>query len=308
MSTAVNTRLAPVAIGGVGGSGTRLIATILRHLDYYLGDDLNLAGDNLWFTLLFKRSELWESGASAHDFACSVRVFCRAMVGGEALTEEEEVWVRSFAQKDRPQYTTAWLRARGESLAQAARGASRSGPWGWKEPNTHIFLDRLATALPGLRYIHVMRNGLDMAYSANQSQLRLWGRYFLGTDRYEESPRWSLKYWCCVHRRIGELVKEMPGRFLLLNYDHFCAFPDRGLRELLRFLGVTAIRSAESALLPLVSPPDSIGRFRRLGLEPFDPEDVAYARSLGFDTETPVCDRQRMNLGSTSGLSIESRS
>ena len=32
---------APVAIGGVGGSGTRLIAAILRRLDYYMGDDLN---------------------------------------------------------------------------------------------------------------------------------------------------------------------------------------------------------------------------------------------------------------------------
>ena len=38
-----------VAIGGVGGSGTRLIARMLGQLGWYLGDDLNESVDNLWF-------------------------------------------------------------------------------------------------------------------------------------------------------------------------------------------------------------------------------------------------------------------
>ena len=48
----------PVAVGGVGGSGTRLIAQVLLELGYYLGGDLNESLDNLWFTLLFKRREV----------------------------------------------------------------------------------------------------------------------------------------------------------------------------------------------------------------------------------------------------------
>jgi hypothetical protein len=48
----------PVIIGGVGGSGTRLIAQMLKELGFYLGSDLNSANDNLWFTLLFKRIEI----------------------------------------------------------------------------------------------------------------------------------------------------------------------------------------------------------------------------------------------------------
>jgi hypothetical protein len=78
-----------------------------------------------------------------------------------------------------------------------------------------------------------MRNGLGMAYSANRNQLRLWDRYFFGTDKYEVNPRWSLKYWCLVHRRITELGVQLPGRFLLLNYDTFCVTPCQGLRALL---------------------------------------------------------------------------
>ena len=45
----------PVVIGGVGGSGTRVLAEILSLFGFYLGNDLNGAKDNLVYTLLFKR-------------------------------------------------------------------------------------------------------------------------------------------------------------------------------------------------------------------------------------------------------------
>ena len=45
--------IGPVAIGGVGGSGTRVIAEILIQLGFYIGSDLNSANDNLWFMLTY---------------------------------------------------------------------------------------------------------------------------------------------------------------------------------------------------------------------------------------------------------------
>ncbi len=41
----------------------------------------------------------------------------------------------------------------------------------WKEPNTLFFLPTLFAEIAGLRYIHVVRNGLAMATSANDYQL-----------------------------------------------------------------------------------------------------------------------------------------
>ncbi|MDQ3797348.1 MAG: hypothetical protein M3294_07265, partial [Pseudomonadota bacterium] len=131
----------PVAVGGIGGSGTRLIAEILRRLDYYMGEDLNRAGDNLWFTLLFKRTELLTAGSRQDDFEQAVCIFRAVMSGGAALTPDQEAFVRSLAIMDRPQHTAAWLRRRVESLLDAAQGPARH-PWGWKAPNTHILLDR----------------------------------------------------------------------------------------------------------------------------------------------------------------------
>lgn len=44
-----------VVIGGVGGSGRRVGADLLRLLGYYIGDDPNEPPDNIWFTPLSKR-------------------------------------------------------------------------------------------------------------------------------------------------------------------------------------------------------------------------------------------------------------
>jgi hypothetical protein len=47
----------PVAVGGVGGSGTRVIASLVSSLGYQIGNNLNRAQDDLTFTVLFKRPE-----------------------------------------------------------------------------------------------------------------------------------------------------------------------------------------------------------------------------------------------------------
>ncbi len=60
----------PVVIGGVGGSGTRLIAQILKDLGYFMGNDLNEANDNLLFPLLFKRIEILSS--SEEEFLITI--------------------------------------------------------------------------------------------------------------------------------------------------------------------------------------------------------------------------------------------
>lgn len=46
------------AIGGVGGSGTRAAAMLVRNCGAWIGDDLNLAFDNLAFTLMFTRASV----------------------------------------------------------------------------------------------------------------------------------------------------------------------------------------------------------------------------------------------------------
>lgn len=282
-TSSTRSTLPVVAIGGVGGSGTRLVAQIVSRLGWDLGGELNEASDNLWFTLLFKRTELWPSTGSDREFARAARTF-RAAMTGQSLEPGTGAWLRTLT-ADRPQHDRLWLSQRVESLeAATVSHLPPARPWAWKEPNTHVFIDRLAVAYPDLKYIHVVRNGLDMAYSANQNQLRLWGPLLLGAPT-EPGPRASLRYWCAVQQRIERVGREMPGRLMMLNFDALCLAPERHLATLGDFLGLPAGDAAEPSLRSLVRAPSSIGRFKPHGIGTFDAADIAFVKSRGFDVD-----------------------
>jgi hypothetical protein len=271
----------PIAVGGVGGSGSRLVAQILMGLGFHMGDDLNDANDNLWFTLLFKRIEILS--AADDEFENLMEIFINGMTGSRDFTESQTDLINALASMDRSQHPAAWLKVRARSLLSAKNRLSPMDLWGWKEPNTHIVIDRLIKALPGLKYVHVVRNGLDMAYSENQNQLKLWGKSFLGKE-YPVSPYYSLRYWRIVHERVLTLGATMGQRFLFLNFDQLCQDPNRGVKEILEFLSMDVSNTQFKNLTYLVKPPASIGRFKQYGINMFDSDDVSFLKQLGFDT------------------------
>ncbi len=99
-----------------------------------------------------------------------------------------------------------------DSLLAPQKACLEACLWGRKEPNTHVVIDRLMRLMPKMKYLHVARNGLDMAYSANQNQLKFWGGHFIGPE-CEMSPYYSLKYWRLIHRRVLDLCIPMGKRF-----------------------------------------------------------------------------------------------
>lgn len=270
----------PVAIGGIGGSGTRVVARILMECGFYMGGDLNAANDNLWFSLLFRRREILSE--SPEQLASLSSVFFKAM-RSDPLSSAEVMLVHRLASTPRPELPIPWLRQRADSLQASARKLPNEGPWGWKEPNTHIVIDQLLRTIPGLRYIHVIRNGLDMAYSANQNQLQLWGRHLLG-EECPTGPRCALRFWHRANRRVIELLAESPDRFLLLDFDRLCLEPADEIGRLIAFLNVRNHTADVQHLTSLLRVPSSIGRFKAHSAADFSDEDIRYVRALGFDT------------------------
>lgn len=279
----------PVGIGGVGGSGTRLIAAILRASGFEIGRDLNESHDNLIFTLLFKWrgvmdldtasfSDLWRvfEDAMTHSFGAQ-----RLMTAGDWRT-----LVAPLADADRPQHSRGWLRTRVNALADLLETDPPESPvvWGWKEPNSHVVIDRLLRLRTDLRYVHVMRNGLDMAFSGNQNQLQLWGPRFLGRC-VDLTPADSLAYWVAVHRRVERIAANNPGRVLMLNYDALCRDPEAHLPKLLNFVGCPSDQMTRARLRSLITPPTTIGRHRTQDFSGMSRDDIAYVRRLGFDAD-----------------------
>lgn len=268
----------PVAVGGVGGSGTRLVASILREAGMWLGPDLNESMDNLWFTLLFCRADAlaWPE----REVAARWRIFERAM-RGRASGWCGRRRLQRIVEAGLPEYPVAWARERGLRLMHPPR--PEGGCWGWKEPNTHMLLPRLLKCAPELRYVHVMRHGVDMAFSDNQNQPRRWGEALPGAAG-PPGPRRALRFWCVAHRRLAAVARTMRGRFLAVHYEALCERPETEIARLLEFAGLPA--DAAGSLERLVKRPAGPPRRERMDAGMLDPADVAYANAI-CDPEAP---------------------
>jgi len=231
----------PVAIGGVGGSGTRVVAEALIRLGVPLGSNLNKSSDNLDFTRCFRRQD----------------------------------WFMNFPNEK--ELLAAWdsFIDQGIEYENGALTTSRSTAaprWGWKEPNTHIFLPFLFKNIPDFKYIHVLRSGLDMAFSENQNQPKNWGKFILNTLCNDQiTPTYSLSYWIAANTRALKFQHEMKENFLLINYDELCKNPKKELEKLLLFVN----RSGNlDELASFINPPKTIGRYLNEDLSIFSVEQL----------------------------------
>lgn len=267
----------PIAIGGVGGSGTRVIADLFMELGYHLGLDINHSLDNLWFTLLFKyREALYLNDL---EFFRCYEIFRNAMLSVEGGSIDSELRQKLLSSERDDQHNESWLIKRLASISSI--DTITASKWGWKEPNTHIFIDRIFSIDKSINYIHVMRNGLDMAYSQNQNQLRLWGSTILG-EAYENSPRGSLRFWCQVHKRIQKTNSLMGQKFLLINFDELCKFPHEELQKILNHFKIRTPNYLLEKLTKRIKQPASIGRHRLNTINDFDKDDIEFVEYMGF--------------------------
>jgi len=280
--TPFSTFVPPVAIGGLGGSGTRLVATLLSEIHFDLGCDLNRAHDNLFFTFLFKRPELFNRPLL---LARSLSVFV-AVMNARRLSLPDQEWVAELAGRSCAEFDLAWGRLRCREIMEAGRQLQHNGGyWGWKEPNTHLHLPFLLQAMPRMKYIHVIRNGLDMAFSSNQLQLGLWGQLLLQNSRCRITPENALRFWCVAHRRIQMIKQHAPERVMLLNYDELCTSPASGVHKIERFLGLQLSRVTRQNMISSIRVPDTAGRYRAHNLKTFCPQDIEFVVSLGFHVD-----------------------
>lgn len=290
--------LGPVAIGGVGGSGTRLIAEILIQLGFYVGKDLNSANDNLWFTLLFKRPDWFlqsSRGNESHIFE-NLSIFEKAMTANLKPDYKELKHIIRAASK---------IMFKGHDYSGAGRGlwpikramtllrskdldTSRYLGWGWKEPNTHIYIEYLSRHFSNLKYIHLIRHGIDMAYSSNYAQLYNWGTMF-GINIHNTSiplPKLSLNYWNNANKRTITLGQQLLNkRFMLINFDRLCINPKEEIELLVSFLGIDAQRVDINTLAKLPKQPESTGRYKKYDLSIFSKDEIDAVKEMGFDVD-----------------------
>ena len=282
---------APVVVGGVGGSGTRVIAQLLQSLDFDMGSDLNESLDDLSFTTLFKRPSLWplQDHISQLNEALDVYLASKGhkstswtsqahqnarVAGLLKSTRKKNEWIETGDLTDREQFLTT---------------ASQPKPlWGWKEPNAHIPLPFLVTALPNMKYIHVTRHGLDMAYSSNQTQLKVWGEKLLRRSVEPESPDDSFAYWCAAHERLLQLCELTDQQILILPFEGLFTDADSTISKLCNFLGLPNMRVTARETLSALDAPQTMGRYLELQQLNVSEANSRLLHRLGYDIESPT--------------------
>ncbi|MDG1066381.1 MAG: sulfotransferase [Luminiphilus sp.] len=287
---------APVVVGGVGGSGTRVIAQLLQSLDFDMGSDLNESLDDLGFTALFKRPSLWplpdhisqlnealevyltSRGHKSPSWISQAHQNARVAELLESIRQNNE-WLETGSLSDREQFLAAFRQP--------------TPLWGWKEPNAHILLPFLMAALPNMKYIHVTRHGLDMAHSSNQTQMKIWGPHLLGRAVDIDSSTDSLAFWCNSHRRLLELRKQFFNRVLVLPFESLFSKVDSTLTQLCKFLeSPETFHSATIAAADLRQP-QSLGRYRHHPPISLSSDDREILRHLNYTIEGYDCEQHR---------------
>jgi len=286
----------PVIIGGVGGSGTRVVAEIISHLGFYIGDDLNPAKDNLWFLLLFKRPRWFRR--ARHDknkIFTGLSLLSKAMLHQNGPEWPElrfliravlEISIFGHNYKGDGRGFWPFLRAWNMLVKQPKMTLNQS-QWGWKEPNSHIYLEYLAAYFSNIKYIHTIRHGLDMAFSENQQQLYNWGP-ILGLElpkSRSDKPAASLKYWIKSNRRVVEIGEKLGAqKFLVVNFDRLCLSPRSEIQKIVSFLNIEPGAENLATLCCIPQRPKSLGRYRTHNISQFDPADLNELNDLGFST------------------------
>ena len=289
----------PVVIGGVGGSGTRVVAEIIAQLGYYIGSDLNPAKDNQWFMLLFKRPKWYQKARRDKDKIFEgMQILTNAMVLRKAPNLSEFIFIlRAVIEmaltghnyKRDGRGTWPFVRAWNMLVANKQMESHHIG-WGWKEPNSHIYLDLMAEYFEGFKYIHIIRHGLDMAFSKNQQQLYNWGPLFgveLPRTKSDEA-RASLSYWIKANQRVFQIGKTLGHqKFLVVSFEKMCALPKAEIKQILSFLNISPNAEVLENVWAIPKKPESIGRYERHNLNQFDAADLEGLKRFGYSIESP---------------------
>jgi hypothetical protein len=252
----------PVVIFGTGGSGTRVLQVLTDHSGYYLGTNLNRAGDALDIGHFMRR---WL------DRYLGKSDWIGKMVEGSGSDQPAFGYPLAMAED----FAATLSEHRDDLDDPAAR-------WGWKAPRTILIFPFVHELFPGMRAIHLVRDGRDMAYSRNQQQMRRHAPQLLDPSQNEQpEPVRSIAFWSRVNlaaARYGEA--RLGDNYMRMRYEDVCGDPATAVVQLLDFIDSSASReSMQEVAKEKIRPSTSIGRWRE-----HDQAEIDTLEAIGGET------------------------
>lgn len=299
-------QISPLVIGAVGGSGTRLVTQILQTAGYYMGemsgsDQTGGALDSLWFNFLLRRPAWFAKHHEQHPEKIMQGLsILEKIMSGKPVRAKKDLLFMTAALKDYSHFRKKndklihlfsaihGVRILKNSAFGYKDDRSQALGWGWKDPASHAFLPYLADYFPNLRYVHVIRHGLDMAYSRNQYQSTFWAEAFnlSPAKTPDEVPKVSLSYWIQTNQKAVNFANEkLKDRFFLLKYEDICLQPQQTIQQLLEFASVPPESVDIDKFSAMIKASPNIGRYKSQDLSIFSDEEIQAVKDLGYEVE-----------------------
>ena len=114
---------------------------------------------------------------------------------------------------------------------------------------------------PGMRFVHVIRDGRDVTLGNVLAGNPEYISAFLRDDMKEHgAEERMIEFWGRSNLRAQEYgTKAMPGRYLFMRFEDLCENPLENAARLLEFAGVDAGQATR--LLHRIHKPKSVGRW-----------------------------------------------
>jgi hypothetical protein len=206
----------PVVIMGRGHSGTRVLAWALEELGVRLG------------TLAEKDT----GDAQDRRFTRCIKRLARAALRRTATAPPTAFETWRFARA--AQRFRSWIDEHAPANADPAQA------WGWKFPETYLIGPLIETVFPRARYVHMVRDGRDLAFKAHLTDDadRVLGRALLSAVGALEAPHHvqAALSWDFQVRRFDELAASLGSRCLRLRFEDLCADPEHAMEGVAEFL------------------------------------------------------------------------
>ena len=138
----------------------------------------------------------------------------------------------------------------------------RSIPWGFKNPRTMLILPFLNEMFPNMKFVHVVRDGRDIALGNEFAARNRYRAAFLEDEENGLSDEEAMiLFWGRSNQGSMDYGRQhMPGRYLQMRWEELCSDPVRKTAELLDF---ASCQTADAqSIAQVVRKPSSIGRWR----------------------------------------------
>lgn len=219
----------PVVIGGNGHSGTRIFLEIIAY-----------------------------SGVS-----CGIKHFTRRAASGDLrMISLLNRWVPPFVYgKLNSKSREAMRRALSRRLRLCFPFQQR--PWAFKNPRHMLILPLLHEIFPELKFVHVIRDGRDIALGNEFVEAHRYVDAFLDDhERQLPSEQKMILFWGRSNQAAMDYGKSALGNnYMLMRWEDLCGDAPAATESLIKFAGGSLSRAAGA--VKLVAKQASVGRWAK---------------------------------------------